>query len=134
MEKVVQQYIDRLSKDADTKTVSTSLEVGVDASTQYSFDDLLTDNTHVRVPVINKNDTISKSIFQTKLAFFTNFDKVGYGKKLSKFMIFRMHEILENMFADDNEITSTAATSTVIPNLISHLDTYNCNSLHDSDK
>jgi len=75
MEKVVQQHLDRVPKDADTQTVTTSLVDGVDASTQYSLDDLVTDTTPVRIPDIKSYETLNKNILKKMIGFFANFEK-----------------------------------------------------------
>jgi len=59
-EQVVQQYLDRVPIDDETQTVTTSLVNGVDASTQYSHNDLVTDATPVRIPDTKSHETLSK--------------------------------------------------------------------------
>ena len=122
MEKVVQQYLDRVPKDADTQTVTTSLVDGVDASTQYSLDDLVTDTTPVRIPDIKSYETQSKNILKTMIGFFANFDKVGRGTTASADMITRMNEIVESMFTEDTDSIPSSVLTQAIPILISHPD------------
>jgi len=94
MEKVVQQYLDRVPKDADTQTVTTSVADGVDASMQYSLDNLVTNTTPMRISDIKSYETLNENILKTMIGFFANFDKVGRGTTASVDKLTWMNEIV----------------------------------------